>query len=224
MITSLPTSQLSFAQNYNLKVPAHRSLSSTVSVNQTDTKFVPLETHQAYALVSFEGKNKQSFPEQLAQTARNVAESMNTEGSCKKGVRIALEQHGITLKGLSAYMASSQLAKNPMFTEIKVKRSELQDLKSGTIVVWDKCPGHKDGHISISLGDGQEASDCIRDQFIDYGPRFRVFEPKESNSIKNKLFSKPTIALLHTASKAKHACLDLVTGKSPKKKLGFTDN
>lgn len=224
MITSLPTSQLSFAQNYNLRVPAQRSLSSTVSVNQTDTKFVPLETHKAYALVSFEGKNKQSFPEQLAETAKNVAESMNTEGSCKKGVRIALERHGITLKGLSAYMASSQLAKNSMFTEIKVKRSELQNLNPGTIVVWDKCPGHPDGHISIALGDGQEASDCIRNQFVDYGPRYRAFEPKESNSIKNKLFSRPTIVLLHGASKAKHACVDLVKGKSNQKTLDLTDN
>lgn len=225
MINTSSLSPLCFAQNYNLRTPRPLSFSSNYSINDSQEKEnVPLETLKAYTLVSFEGKNKLSFPEQLADTARNVAESMNTEGSCKKGVRLTLEKHGIPLKGISAYMASDQFARSPMFTEIKLKRSELIDLKPGTVVVWDKCPGHQDGHISIALGNGKEASDCIRDQFTDYGPRFRVFEPNESNTITNKLISRPKIALLHKASRAKQACLNLISRKADNVSLSTTES
>ena len=225
MINTSSLSQLNFAQNYNLRAPKNLTFSSNLPTDSIlKEQIVPLETHKAYTLVSFEGKSKLSFPEQLANTARNIAESMNTTGECKTGVRKALEKHGITIKSRSAYMTADQLAKNPMFKEIKVKRSELKDLKPGTIVVWDKCNGHPHGHISISLGGGKEASDCIRDQFTDYGPRFKIFEPKDTNTFKNKYIATHTIPVHHSLAKIKAACLDLVKHNSNSKVLNVTDS
>lgn len=225
MINTSSLSQLTFAQNYNLRAPKNLTFSSNLSADSIlKEQNVPLETHKAYTLVSFEGQSKLSFPEQLANTARNIAESMNTTGECKTGVRKALEKHGITIKSRSAYMAADQLAKNPIFKEVKVKRSKLIDLKPGTIVVWDKCNGHPHGHISISIGGGKEASDCIRDQFTDYGPRFKVFEPKDTNTFKNKYIATHTIPIHHSLARIKAACMFAVKSKPDNKVLKMTDS
>lgn len=217
MISTVNSSPLNFGLNSHKNLTANRSFSGTGISQDQDVVKVPVETHKAYALVSFEGKPKVTFPEALADSAREIAETMNTQGSCKKAVRLALEKHGILIKGVSAYMSADQLAKNSLFNEIDVSRSELSSLKPGTIVVWDKCNGHPDGHISIALGDGKEASDCIRDQFINYGPRFRVFEPKASNTLTNMFIGRPMIPVMHAAHSVKTSCLSLVKGSAKTK-------
>ena len=124
-----------------------------------------------------------TFANKLAISAREVAEELNSKGWCKKGVRLAMEKLGLGLKGKSAYMAADQLANNPHFIEVEVSRWQLKKLQPGHIVVWDKCLGHKHGHVSIALGNGIEASDCLRKQFTLYGPRYRVFQPVEDGKM-----------------------------------------
>ena len=91
---------------------------------------------------------------------------------------MALERQGMNLHGASAYMAADQLARNPRFREVQVPANQLRSLPPGAIVVWDRGQGKPHGHISIALGNGQEASDVLRNQITNYGTRHRVFLPR----------------------------------------------
>lgn len=113
----------------------------------------------------------------IAKTAKAVSKKMNSVGLCYRGVKKSLRKFGINLWGGSAYMGASQLAKNPKFEEIKVPKNELKKLPAGSVVVWGKNKQNPDGHISISLGDGQEASDHVQKQ-VNLNGKYRVFSPK----------------------------------------------
>ncbi|MEC8379499.1 MAG: LysM peptidoglycan-binding domain-containing protein [Myxococcota bacterium] len=85
---------------------------------------------------------------------------------------------GRFLYGGHAYMAASQLAaRKDLFTEVPA--SGLSSLPAGAIVVWSQG-NTESGHISISLGDGQESSDHIAPQMPSHygGGSARVFLPK----------------------------------------------
>lgn len=115
----------------------------------------------------------------LAEIARAEATNGDSKGGlCYRDVSRSLAKIGITATGASAYMAADQLAKNPKVKEMKVAQSELTKLPAGAIVVWNKGNGHEHGHISISTGDGKEASDLMRNQITNYGTSFRVFMPQ----------------------------------------------
>lgn len=114
----------------------------------------------------------------LAEAARKEATNGDSSGGwCYRDVGRALRTVGINTSGASAYMAADQLAKNPKVKEVKVSKEDLTRLPPGAIVVWDKGAGHEHGHISISTGDGKEASDLMRNQITNYGTSFRVFMP-----------------------------------------------
>ncbi|MBN9418333.1 hypothetical protein ABS71_10430 [bacterium SCN 62-11] len=115
----------------------------------------------------------------LADIARAEATNGDSNGGlCYRDVSRSLAKIGITATGASAYMAADQLAKNPKVKEVKVAQSDLPKLPAGAIVVWNKGAGHEHGHISISTGDGKEASDLMRNQITNYGTSFRVFMPQ----------------------------------------------
>lgn len=115
----------------------------------------------------------------LAQIARAEATNGDSNGGlCYRDVSRALSKIGISATGASAYMAADQLAKNPKVKEMKVAQGDLPKLPAGAIVVWNKGNGHEHGHISISTGDGKEASDLMRNQITNYGTSFRVFMPQ----------------------------------------------
>lgn len=115
----------------------------------------------------------------LAQLAdQEVRNNRGNGGQCYNRVANSLDKMGIRLSGGSAYMAADQLAQHPKVQEIKVSREQLTSLPAGAIVVWDKCGNRRHGHISVSLGEGREASDVYRKQLTEYGPRFRVFIPR----------------------------------------------
>lgn len=117
-----------------------------------------------------------------ADLANDAEANANGPGGwCFKWVRQALERHGVTgVGGASAYMAADQLANNSKFSEVSgLSKNDLPNLPAGAVVVWDRGNGHEHGHISISLGDGREASDKIRNQTVNYGTSFRVFMPKQ---------------------------------------------
>jgi hypothetical protein len=116
----------------------------------------------------------------LAAAAQNEANAEHSTGFCFRGVGRALAKIGVHTSGASAYMAADELAKNPKMKEIKVDRADLPKLPAGAVVVWAQGPGHADGHISVALGNGKEASDHIQSQTKDLtgkGDSFRVFMP-----------------------------------------------
>ena len=101
----------------------------------------------------------------LAAAAARVARRRNTFGRCYAGVADAVDHAiGRFLWGASAYMAADQLAKHPEFKEIKASGPALKTLPPGAIIVWRKTAASPNGHISVSLGDGREASDHIAPQ------------------------------------------------------------
>lgn len=99
-------------------------------------------------------------------------------GYCYRGVKHHLRQIGVNLTGGSAYQAADQLARSGRFREVQVDRSQLRSLPAGAVVVWNRGNGRRHGHISISMGDGREASDRIRNQITNYPNSFRVFIPR----------------------------------------------
>lgn len=127
-----------------------------------------------------------SVPAWGGALAKDAEKNANGPGGyCFRWVRQALERAGVKgVGGASAYMAADQLAKNPKFREIKVDPKDLAKLPAGAVVVWDRggsgasSAGKTHGHISISLGDGREASDRIRKQITGIGSNVRVFLPK----------------------------------------------
>jgi hypothetical protein len=117
----------------------------------------------------------------LAAEASRIATMRNTTGRCYAGVADAVDAKvGRFLWGMSAYMAADQLAARPEFKEVNVSAQELSKLPAGAIVVWGKTDASPDGHISIALGDGREASDHIDTQrtHLRGFTNFRVFIPK----------------------------------------------
>lgn len=107
-------------------------------------------------------------------------------GYCYRGVKHHLRQVGVNLQGGSAYQAADQLARNPRFREVRVSRDQLRSLPAGAVVVWDRDPSNRGkggklhGHISIADGNGREFSDKPRAQMTNYGPRYRVFIPRDT--------------------------------------------
>jgi hypothetical protein len=114
----------------------------------------------------------------LATAARDVAQSMNSTGWCYRGVSTAVARAtGVQLTGGSAYMAADQLASNSKFKEIRVSPDQLAKLPPGAIIVWGQTSASPHGHISVSLGNGQEASDHIQSQMTSLrgSQNYRVF-------------------------------------------------
>lgn len=118
----------------------------------------------------------------LATRANRVAGSMggsNSTGRCYVGVKRAL-QNEISLTGASAYMAAGQLARSPRFREATgLRPADLRTLPPGAVVVWGKTKASPDGHISVALGNGREASDYRGTQMTSLrgATNFRVFLP-----------------------------------------------
>lgn len=115
-----------------------------------------------------------------ALAVEHATDGTGDGGHCYRNVSQDLEQIGISTTGEGAWEAADQLAGNDKVQELKgINKDQLPELPAGAIVVWDKGEGHPYGHISIATGDGQEASDVMRDQITEYGTSFRVFMPKD---------------------------------------------
>jgi hypothetical protein len=122
-----------------------------------------------------------AFARRLGDAAESVARRMGSTGWCYTGVADALALQGVTVTGMSAYMAADQLARMPArFQEVSVAPSALRDLPRGAVVVWGKTGASPDGHISVALGDGREASDHIQSQItaLRGASNYRVFIPR----------------------------------------------
>jgi len=92
----------------------------------------------------------------FSPTATNPSDRTNTceTGHCYGYVKRALSAGGINLAGKSAYMAASQMP-GKGFTKIAEGNGitvDYADKQLGDITVFNKCSGHKDGHITMWCG------------------------------------------------------------------------
>ncbi len=114
----------------------------------------------------------------LAQNARNNAES-SPRKKCAKYVSDAIEASGIPVKRGHAFQMEDNLRKNPHFKEITISQDELASLPAGCILVYPRgCAGYSSqyGHIEITLGNGQAASDFVNTN-PKYASNMKVFVP-----------------------------------------------
>ena len=114
----------------------------------------------------------------IADEAYWEASRRGTVGWCYNAVADAVERvTGRFLWGSHAYQAADQFASSPHFFE--VWNRDLRSLPSGAVVVWGKGSS-RSGHISVALGNGQEASDHVASQMTYHygGAPARIFLPK----------------------------------------------
>ena len=143
--------------------------SSETQSNETSNDWIAIETSNIY------NSNK---GQRIAEAVYREAVSRGTVGWCYNAVADAIETvTGPFLWGSHAYQAADQLAISDDFFEVWNK--DLQSLPSGAVVVWGKG-NSRSGHISVALGNGQEASDHIASQMTYHygGAPSRVFYPK----------------------------------------------
>lgn len=118
------------------------------------------------------------FGKRFAAEAERTARRINTPGLCLKGVNDTMESMGMPVqREASAYMALDNFRANQRFQEVKVSKDQLRSLPAGAVVIWDRGPGLPHGHISVSLGNGREASSTVREQ-LKLNTNFFVFLPK----------------------------------------------
>ena len=118
------------------------------------------------------------FGKQFAAKAEQTANKINTSGLCLKGVNDTMQAMGLPVhREPAAWMAVDDFQKNPKFREVKVPKDQLKSLPAGAVVIWNKGSGLPYGHISVSLGDGREASSKVRNQLL-LNTDFHVFLPK----------------------------------------------
>ncbi len=112
----------------------------------------------------------------LAQTVRKNIIGFNNQ--CAKYVRIALEQSGLGNGSRGdGYQYADILSNNKNFKEISTKNLNLSNLPAGCILVYDRgVSGYSGeyGHVEITLGNGQAASDGVTNNIR---PGARVFVP-----------------------------------------------
>ena len=114
----------------------------------------------------------------IADEAYWEASRRGTVGWCYSAVADAVERvTGRFLWGAHAYQAADQFAASLHFYEVWGRN--LTTLPAGSVVVWGQGVS-RSGHISVSLGNGQEASDHITSQMTYHygGAPARVFLPK----------------------------------------------
>ncbi len=117
----------------------------------------------------------------LQQAARHAAEKYQSVGLCYQAVYEAVTHvYGDFLRGHSAYMAAEYLQSDPRFEQVNVSPERLPQLPPGWIVVWGQSPLSPHGHISVSLGNGLEASDHINQQLTHLRgyTNVQVFRPR----------------------------------------------
>lgn len=145
---------------------------SCKDIVEQDTPEIPIleqQTHNSYN--SYKGKR-------IADEAYYEASRRGTVGWCYNAVADAVERiTGRFLWGSHAYQSADQFAASNHFFE--VWNRSLVNLPEGAIVVWGKGTS-RSGHISVALGNGQEASDHITSQMTYHygGAPARIFLPK----------------------------------------------
>jgi len=126
------------------------------------------------------------FGGKAAQMARQTAAAMNTVNRCAEGFEISFKKMtGIAITG-HAYQVKQQMDRNKLYRQVQVTDEEMKNLPPGYVVVHDRNLsytgpglGGKYGHVSMSLGNGMEASDHIQKQMVNHyaGGKRYVYMP-----------------------------------------------
>ncbi len=120
-----------------------------------------------------------SRAEHLAAVARVTGGALGTSGWCAKGVMDSLEAAGLGVPRVaSAYMAADNFARDSRFREVNLSPEQIRNLPPGAIIVSPSNYGgygSPHGHITVTLGNGQEASDHVQNLIV--APGQRVFIP-----------------------------------------------
>jgi len=125
----------------------------------------------------------------LANIAEKNALRTNTHGRCAAISTDSINKADLTngrIRVGSAYQVDGILENNKNFKEVSVEKSDLKNLPAGCVVVWQPFTDsrnkyHEHGHISVTLGNGKEASDHVQNQVIT-NSRYSVFVPVGINS------------------------------------------
>jgi peptidoglycan hydrolase-like protein with peptidoglycan-binding domain len=126
----------------------------------------------------------------LARIAERTARRMNSVGMCALGVNDSLIAAGLAAERGHAYQKAEQLTRDPDFNEVNVAREQLTSLPPGAVVVWGRSRAKPYGHVTVTLGNGMEASDHVQRMITGgrygtdfgngpdrHGRQFRVFLP-----------------------------------------------
>lgn len=149
----------------NLEAPNGLALTPGISAGSSVTR-----------AARFSNLSAQNKGEQLANFA--LQNTSGGTGWCYQYVAQAVHTvFPAFLSGEHAYMAASQLAQSPHFTEVSAAR--LSALPAGAVVVWSQGSSPS-GHVSIADGNGHEISDHVAPQMLSHygGGTARVFLPR----------------------------------------------
>ena len=148
------------------------------SCNESTLPETQIEEEENQPQISYDDSYNLTKGNRIADEAYYEARSRNTVGWCYNAVADAVERvTGPFLWGLHAYQSAPQFASSTHFYESF--DSNLRALPAGAIVVWGQGSS-RSGHISVSLGNGQEASDHITTQMTYHygGAPARIFLPR----------------------------------------------
>jgi hypothetical protein len=128
---------------------------------------------------------------QFAKAQAMAAGGFTSLGKCAYYVEAALEKVGIQYRG-HAFELKEQLDRDKRFRRVEVSDAEMRSLPPGAITVHDRNlanlgagKGAKYGHVEISLGNGQAASDYVGKQMEHHyagGKRF-VYIPISAQTV-----------------------------------------
>jgi len=100
--------------------------------------------------------------QRLADVARRNAQNVNTRGWCAREVNDAMQMAGLRVdRRPSAYMYADMLARDSRFREVRLSDDQIRKLPPGAIVVSVSGRSTRHGHIAVTLGNNQEASDHV---------------------------------------------------------------
>lgn len=133
-------------------------------------------------LVALEGVYNPALGEKLANSAKQAANSLNSVGRCARGVVNGMVNSGFATDSLrdNAYKLDPKLAQHKNFREVLVAREDLKNLPAGCVIVWQPSSGHANGHVAVTLGNAQEASDHVQRLIVRNAP-YSVFVPVRVN-------------------------------------------
>lgn len=116
--------------------------------------------------------------QRLAQAAELNARTVDTPGLALREVtKVLLQFHFRVGHHPGCFPLVGELRQNVLVQEIQIPKSQLPLLPPGAIVIWDRAPELPQGHISIALGQGWEASSTVNEQ-QNLNANLWVFFPK----------------------------------------------
>lgn len=153
-------------QYSNLQKMFNLNLTSNINWNTTPTASLKDVNYDA------------ETAKKLAQNAKAHA-GAKSQKRCAEFVSDAIEASGISVTRGHAFQMENNLRNNSAFKEVTVSQDELASLPAGCILVYPKgSAGYSSeyGHIEITLGNGETASDFLNTN-PKYSGNMKVFVP-----------------------------------------------